>query len=70
MAFKNIINLPWHRLSGVFVTYGICRVSRFARNRFLGHFFENLFRLLQDKEPNASINKMKTGPGCLVFTSQ
>ena len=35
---------------------------------FLGHFFENLFRFLEDIGPNASIEKMKTG--CMVFTSQ
>ena len=39
-----------------------------ARNRFLGHFFENLIRFLQDIGHNASIKKMKTG--CMVFTSQ
>ena len=39
-----------------------------ARNRFLGHFFFNLFRFLQDIGPNALIKKMKTG--CMVFTSQ
>ena len=39
-----------------------------ARNWFLGHFFENLFRFLQHIGPNASIKKMKTG--YMVFTSQ
>ena len=39
-----------------------------ARNRFQGHFFENLFRFLQDIRPNASIKKMKMR--CMVFTSQ
>ena len=39
-----------------------------ARNMFLVHFFENLFRFLQDIGPNASIKKMKTG--CMVFISQ
>ena len=39
-----------------------------ARNRFLGHFFENFFRFSQDIGPNALIKKMKTG--FMVFTSQ
>ena len=50
------------------MTYGICRVARFAKNRLLGHLKKNLIRLLQDIGPNASIKKMKTG--CIVFTSQ
>ena len=72
MVFKNIINLSvapiGRRIRDVWNMQS-CQVQKwFARNRFLGHFFENLFRFLQDIGPNASIKKMKTG--CMVFTSQ
>ena len=64
MAFKNITNL-FVALIGQ-GNHDVWNMQ--SRNRFLGHFFENLFRFLQDIGPNASIKKMKTG--CMVFTSQ